>query len=253
MAEDEQKLEGGNVAAQVVKVGKTVRKPVTVSTPSVTAFLGFLHNEGYPACPQHYGIDQQGRQSLEFVPGLMANAGSPLSLDDLEDIGRLIRQLHEVAVRFPVPVDALWDVPMRPDREDLICHNDLGPWNLVRSVNRWVFIDWDNSGPGSRLWDLAYAAITFPHIEPQDKNKQIVPRIRALLRGYGVLPLQGHTLPELMQKRAQAAVDLLVTGAQTGVQPWARMHEEGHATYWLSVARFVEKHSDALREACENP
>jgi hypothetical protein len=27
--------------------------------------------------------------------------------------------------------------------------------------DRWVFIDWDGAGPGSRLWDLAYAAHGF--------------------------------------------------------------------------------------------
>jgi hypothetical protein len=28
---------------------------------------------------------------------------------------------------------------------------------VVRVGDRWVFIEWDGAGPGSRLWDLAYA------------------------------------------------------------------------------------------------
>jgi Phosphotransferase enzyme family len=253
MTEDEHILTGGNVAARVVRVGETVRKPVTIATPSVKSLLNFLQDRGYPACPQHFGIDEQGRQSLEFVPGVMANARTPLSLADLEQVGRLIRQLHELTACFPIPADARWDVPIRPDHDDLICHNDLAPWNLVRNGDRWVFIDWDNSGPGSRLWDLSYAAITFPPIEPQGDITEIGPRVRALIRGYGLSPSQGDALPALMRRRAQAMGDLLVNGAEKSLQPWAQMYEADHARYWLGAAQFVEEHSLTLQDVCRNP
>jgi len=252
MTEDEHILTGGNVAARVVRIGETVRKPVTIATPSVKNLLNFLHDRGYPACPQHFGMDEQGRQSLEFVPGVMANAGTPLSLADLEQVGRLIRQLHELTACFPIPADARWDVPIRPDHDDLICHNDLAPWNLVRNGDRWVFIDWDNSGPGSRLWDLSYAAITFPPIEPQGDITEIVPRVGALIRGYGLSPSQGHALPALMRRRAQAMGDLLVSGAEKGLQPWTQMYEADHTKYWLGASQFVEEHRQALQDVCRN-
>jgi hypothetical protein len=247
MSEDEQILTGGNVAARVVRVGATVRKPATLATPCVKDLLDFLRTHNYPASPQHFGIDEQGRQSLEFVPGVMANAGAPLSLVDLERTGRLIRQLHEATIAFPIPADAHWDVPIPPDRDDLICHNDLAPWNLVRDGDRWVFIDWDNASPGSLLWDLSYAAITFPPIEPQSDIAEVLPRVRALIRGYELSPSQCHALPELMLRHAQAMGDLLVNGAESGLQPWAQMHAEGHSRYWLGVAQFVEEHSHALQ------
>jgi thiamine kinase-like enzyme len=40
-------------------------------------------------------------------------------------------------------------VVIAPDREDLICHHDLAPWNLVRDGDRWVFIDWDGACPAA--------------------------------------------------------------------------------------------------------
>ena len=250
MTEDEYILTGGNVAARVLRIGVTVRKPATAATPSVKRFLEFLQEQGYPASPQHFGIDEQGRQSLEFVPGVMGNAAPPLSLEDSERVGGLIRRLHEAAAGFPVPAEARWDVPIRPDREELICHNDLAPWNLVRNGDRWVFIDWDNAGPGSRLWDLAYAAITFPPIEPEGDIAEMLPRVRALIRGYGLSPAQGPALPELMRRRAQAMGDLLVRGAESGLQPWAQMYAADHARYWLGSARFIEEHRRVLEDAC---
>ncbi|NYF81362.1 hypothetical protein HDF17_003682 [Granulicella arctica] len=252
MNEEEHILTGGNIAARVVRIGATVRKPVTAATPSVRSLLDCLHDRGYPASPRHFGTDEQGRQSLEFVPGVMGNAGPPLGLGDLEQVGRLIRQLHEVTAYFPIPTDARWDVPIRPDHDDLICHNDLAPWNLVRSGDRWVFIDWDNAGPGSRLWDLSYAAVTFPPIEPQGDIAEIAPRVGALVRGYKLSPSQGYALPTLMRRRAQAMGDLLVHGTENGLQPWAEMYEADHARYWFGAARFVEEHRQALEEVCMN-
>jgi len=41
----------------------------------------------------------------------------------------------------------------------VICHNDLSPANTVfRGVRPVAFVDWEFAAPGSRLWDLAYAA-----------------------------------------------------------------------------------------------
>jgi Ser/Thr protein kinase RdoA (MazF antagonist) len=251
---EEQVLEGGNVSGLVVKIGDTVRKPSTAATPSVAAFLTFLHEEGYSGSPQHFGLDEQGRQSLEYISGQLAYGDTSPDLEDLAEIGKLVRQLHDLAARFPSPPNALWDVPIRPDREELICHNDLGPWNLVRSGDRWVFIDWDNAGPSSRLWDLAYTLITIPHAESniftlRERDERVVRRSQALLRGYGPSQQQREALPAMMVRRAQAAADFLVASAKAGIQPWTRMYEQGHATFWSAVADFTQRNSQALHDA----
>ena len=63
-------------------------------------------------------------------------------------------------------------------------HHDLAPWNLVLGGDRWVFIDWDNAGPGSRLWDLAYAAHGFIPLAPDTDATSAIQRLAALADGY---------------------------------------------------------------------
>jgi hypothetical protein len=65
-------LGGGNVAAGVVRVGDTVRKPSGFWTPAVDALLMHLLRAGFTGAPRPLGRDDQGRQVLEYVPGPMA-------------------------------------------------------------------------------------------------------------------------------------------------------------------------------------
>jgi Ser/Thr protein kinase RdoA (MazF antagonist) len=109
-----------------------------------------------------------------------------LSADELHRLGRLVRQLHDALHDFVPPPNATWQVAIPPDREELICHNDLAPWNLVRDRDRWVFIDWDGAGPGSRLWDLAYVAQGFIPLWDGGDPETCSHRLQRLADGYGL-------------------------------------------------------------------
>jgi len=50
--------------------------------------------------------------------------------------------------------------------------------------DRLVFIDWDGAGPSTRLWDLAYAAISFGHLFPDVHVRATADRLTAFLDGY---------------------------------------------------------------------
>ena len=43
--------------------------------------------------------------------------------------------------------------------------------------------------------------------------------------------------------------DLLENGARTGVQPWARLHAEGHGEHWTAAADYIERNLGTWRRA----
>jgi Ser/Thr protein kinase RdoA (MazF antagonist) len=255
MSDLEERLYGGNVADSVVRVGATVRKPATSATHSVEALLEHLFEVGFRGAPQTLGRDEKGRHVLEYVPGATQEPFS-YSSEELGRVGQLIREFHAAAKSFVPPAGAEWKVVIRPDSEELICHHDLAPWNLVRGEERWVFIDWDGSGPGSVLWDVAYAAQTFVPLIHGGVPGIDAPRLRCFVDGYGLDRSQREKLPELMVARTRAMFELGERAAITGEQPWARLHVEGDGSrHWRQAADYVEWHleiwKDALLADCE--
>jgi hypothetical protein len=94
-------LLGGNVADGVVRVGRTVRKPVTPATTAVEAVLRHLEQVGFDGAPRVLGRDEQGRQVLEYVEGPLAQELPPMTVADLDRVGQLVRDLHDALASLP--------------------------------------------------------------------------------------------------------------------------------------------------------
>lgn len=242
MFEVEEILTGGNVAGAVVRIGSTVRKPATAATAGIEALLDHLTEVSFTASPKSLGRDELGRHVLEYVPGEMAYSQAAFTVAELHRLGRLVRELHTASAGFRPPPDAAWWVVMPADRDELICHHDLAPWNLVRDGDRWVFIDWDGAGPGSRLWDLAYVAHGFVPLHAGGDPQVDGPRLRALVDGYGLDEDERRRLPALIGSHTRAMYELLRSSAVSGEQPWARLWAEGHGEHWGPAADYVDHH-----------
>jgi Ser/Thr protein kinase RdoA (MazF antagonist) len=198
--------------------------------------------------PRTLGRDNHGRHVLEYIPGSTVNPYS-LSDEELGRVGRLIREFHVAAKTFVPPTGIRWNVAIKPDSESMICHHDLAPWNLVRDGERWVFIDWDGSGPGSVLWEVAYAAQSLVPLAPGGKPERDAARLRCLVDGYALGREQREGLPQVIVERTRAMFQLLERGARTGEQPWARMYAEGHADHWRQSAAYVGDYLGEWKEA----
>lgn len=259
--DEEVPLTGGNATAAVVRVGDTVRKPWSAATPSVARYMDHLRAQGIDV-PEWRGRDDRGRQVLEHVPGGLAMDRGPLDEDGLRRVGQLVRRIHDASVGFtadtpdPGPetdtasarstaADAAgWDVLIPPPtRADLVCHNDLAPWNLVLG-DRWVFIDWDGAGPSTRLWDLAYAAQAFAALDPAQPVASAARRLRWFVDGYGAGDDLREALPAAMADRAAAMWSLLRDAAASGREPWGSMYASGHGAYWRAASDHITAHHD---------
>ncbi|MEV0397876.1 phosphotransferase enzyme family protein [Polymorphospora rubra] len=244
---DEEPLPG-NATSGVVRVGDTVRRPVGPWTDSVDAVLEHLAEVGFTGAPRPLGRDGQGRQVLEYVPGEVGDHRGTYRSADLFSIGRMLAELHQALAGFVPPAGAAWNRLIPPDREEMVCHNDVAPWNLVRSGRGWVLIDWDAAAPGSRLWDLAYAAQSMAGLRADRPVPRSAARLRAFVDGYGADEGLRAQLPDLLGRRARAMYDLLRDGARRQIQPWARIWTED-GPYWLATAEYLDAHRAAWHEA----
>lgn len=247
MSEIEHELTGGNASGRVVRVGSTVRKPWIDTSPVVQNYLASLRSQGVDA-PRPLGRDGAGRQVIEYVEGAIAMSQMPLEADHLRRVGRMIRRIHDVSESVSLVDAADWEMLLPVDRPNLMCHNDLAPWNLVIG-DRWVFIDWDGAGPSTRLWDLAYAAQAFAMLVEGQSVDSASARLRAVVDGYEADASLRRALPTAMAERTNAMFELLRTSHANGVQPWADMYVSGHGAFWREAAQYVHRNEEAWGRA----
>lgn len=242
----EHDLAGGNASGGVVRIGSTVRKRWSASTPSVLEYMTAVRSAGVDV-PAVFGRDDQGRQVIEFIPGRLAMESDPLSRSDLSQVGAMVRAIHDASAAFVPAEKAIWETAIAAPDSDLVCHNDLAPWNLIIG-ERWVFIDWDASAPSTRLWDLAYAAQAFT-LGPHQTPERAAQGLSAFVDGYGADRELRDALPEALYQRAQAMRDLLMRSHRVGREPWASMFVEGHGDHWRAATDFAGSHRDLWRAA----
>lgn len=247
---DEEALTRGNASAGVQRIGSTVRKPWLPTTERVIAFMVALRERGIDL-PDPHGRDDQGRLVLDYVPGDLAMDRSPLDGSTLRRVGALVRRIHDASSGLSWPDG--WEVLLPTDRPNLLCHNDIATWNLIIDGERLVFIDWDGAGPSTRLWDLAYSAISFGHLFAGEDPDVAAGRLVAFVAGYDADDMLRTALPTAMAERAHSMHQLLQRSHESGVEPWASMYVEGHGEHWGGTATFIARHEQVWRRALPMP
>lgn len=237
---DENVLQDGR-HRRVVRIGDTVRRAVQPWTPAVHALLRHLEDVGFPYAPRVRGIDGQGRDVLTYVEGESGPKGWAGVVDDagLMAFARLLRAYHDAVTGFRLPEGLRWWTgESGPDGEgeDVVCHGDFGPWNIVWRDGAPVgVLDWDYARPSPRLFDVAYALeyvapfrddaeclrwLRYP--EPPDRRR----RLEVFAMAYGLTSTRG-LVDAVIDVQAES-VEQVRRLAVAGNQPQRDWVAEGH-------------------------
>lgn len=230
-------LLGGRSHGVVVRMGDTVRRQRRAETETVHELLRHLEAVGFAGAPRALGFDEHGREILSFMDGevgvRLGGQAPPdfvRSDDTLEAVGVLLRHFHDATASFVPSRTARWMRQVgHPRTGEVICHNDLGPYNTVFREGRPVaFIDFDDAAPGPREWDLAYVAYRFVPFYPDDVC--ILP-----VNGWPRPPERSHRLALLCAaygwQDPQAVMPVMHKRISAMVATGLARHEAGVAMY----------------------
>ncbi|MDQ2950878.1 MAG: phosphotransferase [Chloroflexota bacterium] len=230
---------GGNLN-NAVRVGDTVRRRTGAWTPAVHALLRYLETKNFPA-PRVRGIDEQGREILQFISG-ETHAGTleelpewMLADDQLVAAAKHLRRYHDVVAGFEPPAGAIWRL-VAPTPGEIICHNDWSPWNALFQKTRYALtLDWDLAGPGTRVWDIANAAYAWVPLTSNKERFTIeeqARRLRLFLDSYGLKDRE-DVIPTL-RLRIQHVARFITEQAARGDPGMRRL------VWWNAPAQMLE-------------
>jgi Phosphotransferase enzyme family len=254
-------LYGGN-SGVVIRLGDTVRRPEGAWTPRVQQFMGWLRGAGLTFVPQPLGVDDLGREVIEYVPGEVGTYPMPAWVwgdELLVDVARRMRELHDASADLGLPREGWRREPVDPT--DVICHGDIAPYNTVCVDGRVVaFIDWDYAGPAPRGWDVGYAAYRWVSLtRPGHRDGRMQPlaeqhrRLELFCAGYGA-QLTPTEVVRWAVRRLHDLVDLSRSRAAAGDPAFAATVAAGHAeryeddAAWLSSTYLSEEPGSSVRQ-----
>jgi hypothetical protein len=143
----------GRTTQGIVRIGDTVRRPMSPDAAFGRDCLVHLEHVGFAQAPRFLGIDEVGREMLSFIPGSVPRDLGEYTDAQIGMAATLLRRFHDATATMPGVERSGFEVA---------CHNDWAPTNTVFLADEPIaMIDFDTAQPGERLWDAGYAAFTW--------------------------------------------------------------------------------------------
>ncbi len=268
--ETEVPLLGGDLTEGVVRVGRTVRRPVGPYTPAVHALLRHLEAVGFDGAPRVLGIDGRNREVLTYLPGFTARRSLPdLTVADstLEDLAELLLAYHQAVTGFKPPPWAQWDGELTrfvDGPADIICHCDMNLENVIfrdgpDGARPYALIDFDLARPGTRLIDIIQTLRYWaPIADPADRDPalpdvQAPARIALFCEAYGLsYAARSRLVPVASRWLRRSRVSIAERARMRG-GAWTRMEEAGVGERLLRSAIWLERNRPEIDARLRRP
>jgi Phosphotransferase enzyme family len=242
-------LPGGHVN-QVVRIGATVRRTPPARADFVHDLLGLLEQRGWAGAPRFHGLDEQGREILDYIDGHVpwdrAQTRDTCPDQTLVQVAGLMREFHDLTYGSPLT-----------GPHEVICHNDLSPRNTVYALSQdgprpVAFIDWDLAAPGERIHDVAHVCWQFLDLGPAVRDvADAARRIRLICDAYGLT--DPHKIIATILWWQERCAQGIETAASQGDPAMIRLRENGAADEVRTAHRWITTHRADLEDALLQP
>ncbi len=88
-------LTGGRYTKGVVRIGDTVRRPVSPKSPFTAELLRLLEERGFDSVPRYLGQDDEDRDVLTYLDGWVPARYARWTDEQVAAVGRLLRAFHD--------------------------------------------------------------------------------------------------------------------------------------------------------------
>ncbi|MBY3043727.1 phosphotransferase [Rhizobium leguminosarum] len=214
MNDKEIPMTGGRITAGVVRLGNTIRRPITTDRSHVHDLLRCLEEQQFDGVPRFQGIDECNREILSFLPGRVPRELGHFHDGQLSAAAALLRRFHDATASLVRDVDSGTEV---------ICHNDWGPPNAVFVDGLPTgIIDFDTIVPGLRLWDLGYSAFAWLDLgNPDYTGDEQIRRLFVFAKGYGLKQCSAAAIATYAIARQTALAVSGKTRGNADIAAWA--------------------------------
>ena len=242
----------GNVGG-AVRVGDTVRRPTGPWTPAVHALLTHLRDAGLHGVPEVLGFDDAGREILSFLPGRSIDVDVEIADDGLlAGAVDWTRRFHDAVRSFDATGRRWRNAARDPEGDELICHHDLGAYNWIVDGDQFVgVIDWDMSGPGHPIGDLAFMAWNSLPLYREIPEDDIVRRLRLMASTYGAPSITPADVLRHVDARMTNAAIRIRTGQQQGDPGMLNLARVGEPDRMLNALGMLRERTPALLVALD--
>ena len=242
-------LAGGSGGVWRVRRGGVTRvhRPTGPWTPAVHALLAHLNERGLDGIPRVLGIDAEGREVLDYLPGDTLDPETTQPTDDaLAAAAAWLRRFHD-AVRDFRPDALTWRQGVQAiEADEIICHNDPGLYNWVVQDGEFAgMIDWDRAGPGHPLDDLAFLVWSgVPLLRPVPLQ-DAVRRLQLVAAAYG--DVTAAAVLDAVDARMALIASRWEAGIKRGDPGTLALRDSGAMERHLTRVREFEQREIAIR------